>query len=120
VDLPFGRVQLKRGGGHGGHNGLRNIASLLGGNGFTRVRVGVSRPPEGWQTADYVLGKWNDQEASELDGVVDKAADAVEAVLREGVAVAMNKVNRRPSQKNKPSKPDQSRVSDADSGIVKD
>ena len=55
LDLEFGTVRLKRGGGHGGHNGLRDIQARLGTNDFVRVRVGIGRPPEGWDTADYVL-----------------------------------------------------------------
>ena len=95
VDLPFGDVRVKRGGGHGGHNGLRDLQSKLGGNDFIRVRVGISRPPEGWDTADYVLGKWTDAEQRELPEVVDQAADAVRAVLDEGVDAAMNTFNSR-------------------------
>jgi len=92
LDLPFGRVQLKRGGGHGGHNGLRDIAKH-GAKDTVRVRVGIGRPPEGWKTADYVLGKWGDQEVGQISQVVDRASDAVEAVLRDGLESAMNHFN---------------------------
>ena len=95
LDLPFGRVQLKRGGGHGGHNGLRDIAKH-GAKDTVRVRVGIGRPPEGWETADYVLGKWGDREVGQISQVVDRASDAVEAVLREGLESAMNHINARP------------------------
>ena len=92
LDLPFGRVQLKRGGGHGGHNGLRDINKHVGSD-YIRVRMGVGRPPEGWDTADYVLGKWNKVEQGEIDHVVDRGADAVEGVLRDGLEATMNVFN---------------------------
>jgi PTH1 family peptidyl-tRNA hydrolase len=94
VDLPFGRVRVKTGGGHGGHNGLRDLHQAVGKD-FTRVRVGVGRPPEGWDTADYVLGRWTSAEAESLEEVVDLAADAVEAVIRDGALAAMNVYNTR-------------------------
>ena len=95
LDLPFGTVKLKVGGGHGGHNGLKDLTNKLGGGDYIRVRVGVSRPPAGWDTADYVLGKFNDDEQGDLDAVIDAAADAVEAVMTEGPRQAMNRVNAR-------------------------
>ena len=96
VDLPFGVVRVKVGGGHGGHNGLRDLSRHLGPD-YSRIRVGVGRPPEGWETADYVLGAWTDAEARQLPDIIDSAADAVEAVLRDGPAAAMNRFNVRPS-----------------------
>jgi peptidyl-tRNA hydrolase, PTH1 family len=92
LDLAFGRVQVKRGGGHGGHNGLRDINKHAGKD-YVRVRVGVGRPPEGWDTADYVLGKWTTAEQQDLTATVDRAADAVEGVLRDGLEAAMNRFN---------------------------
>jgi PTH1 family peptidyl-tRNA hydrolase len=94
LDIPFGDVRVKVGGGHGGHNGLRDLNKCIGAD-YTRIRVGVSRPPEGWDTADYVLGKWSTDEANRLADVVDDAADAAEAVLRDGVMAAMNHFNTR-------------------------
>ena len=96
LDLPFGRVQIKRGGGHGGHNGLRDINKHAGPE-YARVRMGVGRPPEGWDTADYVLGKWSSSETNELESILGKGADAVESILRDGVDAAMNVVNVRKS-----------------------
>ena len=93
IDLPFGTVRVKKGGGHGGHNGLRDLIRALGGRDFVRVRVGVSRPPPGWQVADYVLSTWSDQEQGALEDIVCAAADAVEAVVTHGVTAAMNTVN---------------------------
>ena len=86
VDLerPFGEVVCKHGGGHAGHNGLRDLQNRLGGNDFTRVRVGIGRPPEGWDVADYVLAPFSSDEQAQLDLVVEAAADAVTRVLAEG------------------------------------
>lgn len=95
VDLPFGTVRVKRGGGHGGHNGLRDLHARLGSGEYLRVRFGVSRPPPGQDTADYVLGRWTTDEAERLSELVDRAADAVEAVLADGVVKAMNTFNTR-------------------------
>lgn len=92
LDLPFADVRVKQGGGHGGHNGLRDLTRHIGKD-YLRVRVGVGRPPEGWDTADYVLAKWTGDEQDRLDEVVDQAADAVEAVVRDGVSTAMNSFN---------------------------
>ena len=96
VDLPFGAVRCKQGGGHGGHNGLRDLNKHLGPD-YLRVRVGVGRPPEGWDTADYVLGTWAEDEAPRVGELIDGAADAVEHILREGISSAMNRFNPRTS-----------------------
>lgn len=93
VDLPFGQIRVKQGGGHGGHNGLRDLHAHLDGPGYARVRFGVGRPPEGWDTADYVLGKWTPGERDTLADAVDQAADAVELVLEQGPLAAMNTFN---------------------------
>ena len=92
LDLPFGTVRVKAGGGHGGHNGLRDLNRAIGRD-FVRVRVGISRPPDGWDAADYVLGRWTDDELQSLDSVVDRGADAVEEVVGSGVTAAMNLFN---------------------------
>lgn len=94
VDLPFGDVRVKQGGGHGGHNGLRDLSAKLG-PGYVRVRFGVGRPPAGWDTADYVLANFTAEETEKVDAAVDEAADAVGLVVAQGVAAAMNLVNRR-------------------------
>lgn len=93
MDLPFGRLRLRASGGHGGHNGIRDIQRVLGGNDFARLRVGVGRPPEGWDPADYVLGSWSPAETTQLPAMFDRAADAFEAIVRDGFARAMNQFN---------------------------
>lgn len=92
LELPFGQVRLKVGGGHGGHNGLRDLIKHIGRD-FVRVRVGIGRPPEGWDPADFVLAKWTEPEASALPGLVDTAADAVEEILVSGITAATNRFN---------------------------
>ncbi len=95
LDLAFGTVRVRQGGGHGGHNGLRDIHAHLG-PGFARVRMGISRPPPRWDPADWVLSDFGPEERARLDEVVGRAADAVETVLQDGVATAMNRFNTRP------------------------
>lgn len=97
LDLPFGQVRLKAGGGDAGHNGLRSITQRLGTNGYTRVRVGIGRPPPEFRGsgADYVLQAFSPAEQADLPGVVGCAADAIEMITREGLSAAMNTVNRR-------------------------
>jgi PTH1 family peptidyl-tRNA hydrolase len=97
IDLPWGDVRLKLGGGHAGHNGLRDIIERLGSPDFARVRVGVGRPPPGFRGDGklWVLSGFDAVQRAELPAIVDRAADAVERVVRDGVAAAMNSVNAR-------------------------
>ena len=70
------------------------MLTQLGTDDFVRVRFGVGRPPEGWESADYVLGRFAPDEQALIKEAIDKAADAVEAILKEGTAPAMNRFNR--------------------------
>ena len=92
LDIPFGDVRLKQQGGHGGHNGLRDIIQHIGKD-FIRVRVGVGRPPNGWNTANYVLGRWTKIEMTGLVDLKIDACNAIESVLKIGVLDAMQTVN---------------------------
>lgn len=96
MDLPFGRLRVRVGGGHGGHNGIRDIQRAVGSE-FVRVRVGVGRPPERMDPADYVLAPWSSTESAQIDAVVDTAADAVESVVRVGVNQTMTSFNAAPA-----------------------
>ena len=91
LDLPFGEVRLKLGGGHAGHNGLRSIIQRLGTPDFVRVRVGVGRPPAGFagDVADFVLSDFTASERAELPKLIEKALTAVERGARDGVQKAM-------------------------------
>jgi PTH1 family peptidyl-tRNA hydrolase len=95
LDLPWQDVRLKVGGGHAGHNGLRSIIQRLGTPEFVRVRVGGGRPPPGFKgdVADFVLADFDALERAELPDVVDRAAVAIEKILVDGIAPAMNSVN---------------------------
>jgi PTH1 family peptidyl-tRNA hydrolase len=95
MDLEFGRVQVKVGGGDGGHNGLKSVRAHLGTPDFVRVRVGVGRPPQGWDPADYVLSKFTGAEESELPKIIEDAAGAALDAATQGALAAMNKWNRR-------------------------
>jgi len=91
LDVPFGQVRAKRGGGEGGHNGLRSMSKSLGSKEYARVRFGIGRPPGRQDPADYVLSDFSAVERKELEFLVDRAADVVEAVVLEGVEWAQNK-----------------------------
>ena len=121
IDLDHGAVRLKVGGGHGGHNGLRSMIDQLGGNGFARVRIGVGKPGPGAGQADggaaaaraagnvagaaaagnkdvagWVLADFPTALASSVDAIINRSADALEAVLGLGMAPAMNAFNAMP------------------------
>ena len=91
LDVPFGQVRAKRGGGEGGHNGLRSMSKSLATKEYARVRFGIGRPPGRQDPADYVLSDFSAAERKELDFLVDRAADVVEAIILEGVEWAQNK-----------------------------
>ncbi len=92
VDLPFGTIRIKPGGGHGGQNGIRNICTVLGRNDFVRLKIGIGRPEQGELTS-HVLGRFSATERSQLPQVLDGAVEAVVAILGEGVQFAMNGFN---------------------------
>ena len=93
IDLPFGTVRLKNGGGHGGHNGLRDISAQLGHGDFTRVRVGIGRPTRGGDVSGWVLQDFGSDDAAALPELLDRACHAITAILTKGLAAAMNEVN---------------------------
>jgi PTH1 family peptidyl-tRNA hydrolase len=95
IDIGFGHVRVKRGGGTAGHNGLRSIAAHLGTQEFGRVRIGVSRPAGDRDPADWVLSKFSASERRELPPILDRAADAVERIVEVGLEAAMNVFNAR-------------------------
>ncbi|HYH95484.1 aminoacyl-tRNA hydrolase [Hyalangium sp.] len=98
LDLPFGRLQLKAGGGTGGHNGLKSSVQSLGADSFIRLRVGIGKP-EGpnakERVAGYVLSNFDDGERRQLEELIGRAADMAETWAREGLAAAMNRYNRK-------------------------
>ena len=90
LDLPYGTVRIKEGGGDNGHNGLRSITKSLGTREYLRVRFGVGRPPGRMDPAAFVLRDFSATERKDLDLHVEVAADAVEAVIDKGLAAAQN------------------------------
>ncbi len=93
LDLPFGSLRLKRGGGDGGHNGLRSISAALGNREYARVRFGIGRPPGQQDPADFVLREFASAQRKELPFLIDRAADAVELLIAQGLEAAQNRFN---------------------------
>lgn len=91
IDLELGRLKVKIGGGHGGHNGLRDITAKLGAE-FVRIRLGVGRPDRGDVTS-HVLGVFRADEMDAVNEMVERAADAVECILERGADAAQNEFN---------------------------
>jgi len=98
MDFPVGDVRIKAGGGAGGHKGLLSIIDQLGGADFARVRVGIGRPPACETAERYVLERFSEGETRDLARAVERAGDAVIAVVSSGVQAAMNRFNARSVQ----------------------
>ncbi len=90
LDIPYGTLRLKAGGGNNGHNGLRSVSASLGSGDYLRVRFGIGRPPGRMDPADFVLRDFSPAERKELPAYVDRAADAVESLISQGLAAAQN------------------------------
>ncbi|HYN74566.1 MAG TPA: aminoacyl-tRNA hydrolase [Candidatus Limnocylindria bacterium] len=96
LDLDFGVLRIKSGGGDNGHNGLRSLTRSLGGPDYLRVRVGIGRPPGRMDPADFVLRDFSAAERRDLGVVVERAADATEALIEDGLERAQNTYNALP------------------------
>lgn len=97
LDLPPGKIRIRPGGGHGGHRGMKSIIEQLGTGEFSRVRIGIGRPPNpDWDVADWVLGKLAGEEEILTGRAVERAADAVITLIGEGIDSAMNRFNQDP------------------------
>jgi PTH1 family peptidyl-tRNA hydrolase len=94
LDIPFGKVKFKEGGGHAGHNGLRSLVAELGSGDFTRVRVGIGRPSRG-DVVDYVLNRFTDDEQNQLTTILDGVIDGIYVFCNEGIKKAMSLYNSR-------------------------
>ncbi len=104
INLEEGQLRIRLKGSAGGHNGLKSIIAHLGSQDFPRIRVGIGGKPEGWDLADYVLGKLKGNDADRMEEAYRTAADAVSLLIAEGGAAVMNQYNRKP-EKAKPEKP---------------
>jgi len=95
VNLAAGRLRIRKKGSAGGHNGLKNIIALLGSEEFIRIRIGVGEKPQEWDLADYVLGRFSEQERKIMDEAAERAADAVRMIIESDADAAMNAFNSR-------------------------
>ena len=93
IDLAFGRLRIRSGGGTGGHQGLNSVVAHIGTRDFLRLKIGLGRPPGRMDPAVYVLRRFTKAERAEMDVVVEQAADAVLCIAKDGVEVAMNRYN---------------------------
>ncbi len=100
LDLPLGRLRIKRRGGPGGHNGILSLIMTLDTDEFCRVKLGVGRPPAGIDAADYVLAPFLAEEVSHVDAMIGQAVLALECLLTDGVAAAMNRFNIREQEED--------------------
>ena len=94
LDLPAGRLRLRTKGGSGGHRGIESLLTHMGSAEFPRIRIGIGRPPAGWEVVDYVLSRFAAEEQPLLTEVIGKADDAVEYTLKHGFTKAMNAFNK--------------------------
>jgi PTH1 family peptidyl-tRNA hydrolase len=97
LDIPFTAIRVKFGGGDNGHNGLKSIRKALGTGDFYRVRVGIGRPPGRQEAADFVLRPFPSAERKELPEVVQRAAEAAECLMTEGLETTQNRFNSPPA-----------------------
>ena len=93
LDLPVGRIRVRRGGGSGGHRGVASILESTGQSGFTRVRIGIGRPPVGVAVEDFVLQRFESAERDAAESAVSRAAQAVSVIVKDGVEPAMRIFN---------------------------
>lgn len=93
IDLEVGKIRIRKKGSGGTHNGMRSILKCLGTNEFPRVRIGVSKPRQGQDLADFVLSRFRKEEADDIQDGLEKAAKAVDCMIRENLDLAMNKYN---------------------------
>jgi len=95
IDLPFGQLKFKSGGGHGGHNGIRHILQVLGHGDFVRCKIGVGRPVAGGDVVNHVLKSFSATERKGLDQLLDGAVEALQVLICKGLPTAMNEFNNR-------------------------
>ena len=92
-NLPLGKLRVRAKGSSGGQKGLENVILRLGDDQFARLRIGIGQPPANWDVSDYVLSKFTKEESAEVDAAVNRAADAVESWICDGIDQCMNQYN---------------------------
>ncbi|MEM9589284.1 MAG: aminoacyl-tRNA hydrolase, partial [Planctomycetota bacterium] len=105
MNLPTGKVRWRAGGSAGGQKGLADVIRHLGTDRIPRVRIGIDRPPDGWEVTDYVLGKFKPSEKKQIDDAVSQAALGTEVWIKDGISEAMNRFNAGSKPNPKPQKP---------------
>jgi PTH1 family peptidyl-tRNA hydrolase len=93
VSLDAGRLRIRKNGSHGGHNGLKDIIELLGTDNFPRVKIGIGKKPDGWDLADWVLGKYSEEDLKALDAMYENSVEAAKLIMAGKTDDAMNKFN---------------------------
>ena len=96
LDLPFATVRMRAKGSAGGQRGMQSIIQQLGTQNIARVRCGIGRPPPGWEVPNFVLSPWNAAEREVVPAIYDRAIQACEAFIRDGISLAMNTINSAP------------------------
>lgn len=94
IDLPLGRLRIRSKGSSGTHNGMRSVIYQINSDEFPRIRIGIGRPPEDWELADFVLGRFDNEDRKLVDECISKAADAAVDIVKSGINSAMNIYNR--------------------------
>lgn len=94
LDLPFGAIRLRPGGGAGGHRGIQSVIDSLGTHQFPRLRIGIGRPPDGMDAADYVLSPFSSDQRERLEEILNVATAAAVCWVTDGIEAAMNRYNR--------------------------
>ena len=91
--LEVGKMRIRKKGSAGGHNGIKSIIACCGGDEFPRIKIGIGKKPEGWDLADWVLGKYSEDDLKVLDGMYEKSAEAAKLIMSGKTDEAMNKFN---------------------------
>lgn len=120
IALPVGHTRVRKNGGSGGHNGLSDIDRMLGGDAYMRVRLGVGAVPKLMNQSDWVLSRFMSEEREDIERGIERAADATECILDEGVVKAMNTFNtklKKPRAEKQAEKPSDDQASNTDSTV---
>jgi PTH1 family peptidyl-tRNA hydrolase len=97
LDLSPGKLRFRQSGGDGGHQGIRSIIEAMGGNAFLRLKIGIGRPPQGMDPADYVLIPLEERERTQFNAIFSRAAESLTVLLLEGIEAAMSRFQGKPS-----------------------